>query len=117
MAALAAGTDLTVAVAVGIESVVLRVDRDLTSGNIDNQCFNAFIAFLDEKRSIQERYGSVGVNTIISRGNSEVTACNRDLSGGVDAVISCLYIEAAGLYVQISVFLFIGSDHTVISRI
>ena len=94
-AAHTACTDLTVAVAVGIESVVLRVDRDLTSGNIDNQCFNAFIAFLDEKRSIQERYGSVGVNAVISRGNSDVSACNRDLSGGMDAVIGCLYIQAA----------------------
>ena len=114
-AAHASGADLAVAVAVGIETVVSGINRDISSGNIDNQCFNAFVTRIDQHCSVLEIYGGIGVNAVISCGDGNIAACQGDISGRMDAVIHGSYIYSAGLYVQISVFLFVGSDKAVIS--
>ena len=116
-AAHASCTNLAVTVAVGVETVVCGVDGDISSGDINDQCFNSFIALVDQQCSVPDIYRSIGVNSIISCGNGNVSACQRYFSGRVDAVIRSCHIYGSGLYIQIPVFFFIGSDKTVITRI
>ena len=116
-AAHASCTNLAVTVAVGVETVVCGVDGDISSGDINDECLNSFIALIDQQCSVPDIYGSIGVNAVISCGNGNVSACQRDFSGRVDAVICSCHIYGSGLYIQISIFFFVGSDKAVIARI
>ena len=111
----AAGADLAVAVAVGIEAVVLRVERDLSAGDVDDQGLDPFIALFDQDCSVFNIHGRIGMNAVIACGEGEVTARDSDVAGRVDAVISGRDLESTGFYVQIPVFRLVGGDETVVA--
>ena len=75
------------AASVGVEAIVLRVDRDVSAGHIYCQCFDALITLFDHDRAVGDRHGRVGVDSVITCRDRNVTSGNGDFAGRVNAVV------------------------------
>ena len=105
------------AAAVGIESVIFRIDCDIAAAHVDDQRLNSFIALIDQDLAVLDIYKLIGVDTVVSGCNCNGAAGNRDIPGRVDSISYGCNIDRAGLDIHISFFYFVGCDNAVVAGI
>ena len=74
------------AAAIGVESVVFRIDRDIAAAHVDDKCLNSFIALIDQDLAVFDVYKLIGVDSVISGRNRNGTAGDRDIPGRMDSI-------------------------------
>ena len=74
------------AAAIGVESVILRIDCDIAAAHVDDQRLNSFIALIDQDLAVLDVYKLIGMNAVISGRDRNGTAGDRDVPGRMDSV-------------------------------